>query len=212
MWVTCKHRIQLFDSYSLALNPRRPAFYTMSAPEPPNVESHSTQSSTRTKPSGSDPNGCNLPAPAKPSLVLLLCLISGAVPQGERASLIEATFSGRKVTEMVRCLRGCDAQTFIDVVDEVRYRSSLPGDGLLTFLSLLGVGKPRPCARDPKEMPEVTVQDVRWPYPTSQITAGRVTRQSNRSPVVWWWVWRCVEARIPGAGGRGQGLEEICQQ
>jgi hypothetical protein len=160
----------------------------MFAPEPPNLESHSAQSSTKTKPSGSVSNGCDLPAPAKPSLVLLLCLISGAVPQSERASLIEATFSNRKVTKMVRCLRGNDAQTFIDVVDEVCYRSSLLGDGLLTFLSpfhiLIGVGERRPCARDPKEMSEVIVQDVRWPYPTSQITAGRVPRQSNRSPVV----------------------------
>jgi hypothetical protein len=78
------------------------------------------------KPSDFVSNGPDLPAPTKPSLVLLLCLISGVVPQGERASLIEAIFWSRKVTEIVRPLRGSDAQAFIDVVDGVRYRSSLP--------------------------------------------------------------------------------------
>ena len=84
------------------------------------------QRPTKTKPSKSTPNGYDLPAPAEPSLVLLLCLISGAIPQDERTSLIEAIFLCRKVSGMVRRLRGSDAQIFIDVVDEVRYRCSVP--------------------------------------------------------------------------------------
>jgi hypothetical protein len=95
--------------------------------KPPNVGSRSVQSPTETKPSNSIPSGCNLPAPAEPSLVLLLCLASGAVPQSERVSLLEAIFSDRKATDMARGLRGSDAQTFIDVVDDVRYRFSIPG-------------------------------------------------------------------------------------
>ena len=84
------------------------------------------QGSTKTKPSKSDHDGYNLPAPEAPPFVLLLCLISGAVPQGERALLLEAIFSSRNVTDMVRRLQGNGAQTFIDVVDEVRYRTSVP--------------------------------------------------------------------------------------
>jgi hypothetical protein len=85
------------------------------------------QGSIKTKPLISVPDGNNLPAPAGPSLVLLLCLISGAVPQGERASIIETVFLSRKAIDMVRYLRGSNAQAFIDVVDEVRYRSFTPG-------------------------------------------------------------------------------------
>jgi hypothetical protein len=84
------------------------------------------QGPTKAKSPTSTPDGYNLRAPAEPSLVLLLCLISGAVPQGDRAQLIEAVFSNRKLTDMVRRLRESDAQTFIDVVDEVRYRHSSP--------------------------------------------------------------------------------------
>jgi hypothetical protein len=84
------------------------------------------QGATKVNPSKPTPNGYNLPAPAEPSLVLLLCLISGAIPQDERTLLIEAIFLCRKVSDMVRRLRGSDAQIFIDVVDEVRYRCSVP--------------------------------------------------------------------------------------
>jgi hypothetical protein len=86
-----------------------------------------TQGPTKAKSSTSTPNGYNLPPPAEPSLVLVLCLISGGVPEDERTSLIEVIFSSGKTIDMVRRLRRSDAQTFIDVVDEVRYRhSSIP--------------------------------------------------------------------------------------
>ena len=88
-----------------------------------NENEQCVQESTGTKSSKVVPDGDNLPASAEPSLVLLLCLISGAVPRGERDSLIEAIFSSGNATDMVHHLRGCDVQTFIDVVDEVRYRS-----------------------------------------------------------------------------------------
>ena len=84
------------------------------------------QSFTKTKPSKCVSNEYDLPVPAEPSLALLQRLISGAASQSERASLIETIFSSRKATDMICHLRGSDIQTFIDVVDEVRYRSSVP--------------------------------------------------------------------------------------
>ena len=98
----------------------------MTASEPPNIESHPARASTDMKPSKSVPTEDNLPALAGPSFVLLLCLISGAVIKGERAPLIEAVFSSRNAADMVHRLRGGDIQTFVDVVDEVRYRPSVP--------------------------------------------------------------------------------------
>ena len=134
--------------------------------EPPNVEFDSAQSPSRTEPSKPVPDGYNLSPLAEPSLVLLLCLISGAVPQGERPSLIEAIFLSRDASDVVRCLRGSDAQTFVDVVDEVRYCSSIPRDDTLislplSLLFLTDVGKSQSCAGDPKKMFEVTVRDMR---------------------------------------------------
>ena len=99
------------------------------------TENEQRTQGTGAKPSKSTPNGYNLPPPAEPSLVLWLCLIGGAVPLGDEALLIEAIFSSRKMPDMVRRLRGSDTQTFIDVLDEVHYRSSLLGDSSLTLLS-----------------------------------------------------------------------------
>ena len=68
--------------------------------------------------------------PSEPTLALdsgelaLQRLIGGAVPQGERASLVEAIFSSGKVADMVARLQESDAQAFIDVVDEVRHHPS----------------------------------------------------------------------------------------
>jgi hypothetical protein len=102
----------------------------------PMVSEDCAQGSIKTKPLKSVPDGDNLPGPAEPSLVLLLCLISGAVPQGERASIIETVFLSRKAIDMARHLRGNNAQAFIDVVDEVRYRSFTPG-GLFVDIALI---------------------------------------------------------------------------
>jgi hypothetical protein len=88
------------------------------------------QGSSKTKPYKYVPNGLDIPAVPEPSFVLLLCLISGAVPQDERTSLIEAILSSGKVTDMVR---GHDAQAFIDIVYEVRCHSSIPGNGSIDF-------------------------------------------------------------------------------
>ena len=55
----------------------------------------------------------------------LLRLISGALPQDEQALIIESVFSSQKVTNMVNDLQEQDAQTFIDVIHEVCYHSSI---------------------------------------------------------------------------------------
>lgn len=69
-------------------------------------------------------------------------MISHAVPQGELPSLIEAIFSDEETINMVECLQGNDAQAFIDVIDEVRYRALSPKNGLIYITQpfTLGVG------------------------------------------------------------------------
>jgi hypothetical protein len=91
-----------------------------------NENEQCAQGPTKATSSISTPNEYNLPPPAEPSLVLVLCLIGGGVPEDERTSLIEVIFSSGKTIDTVRHLRRSDAQTFIDVVDEVHYRSSIP--------------------------------------------------------------------------------------
>jgi hypothetical protein len=153
---TCVPRVDPVPNHPtahlLVLNPHHPPSHITVPPKPLNVESHSAtavvldvgtgepgdalmareneqraQRSTKTEPSKSVPDGNNLLAPAESSHALLLCLINDTVPQAERASLIEASFSSRNVTDMVHRLRGSDVQAFIDVIDEVRYHSSVPG-------------------------------------------------------------------------------------
>ena len=46
-------------------------------------------------------------------------LIDRPLPKDERISLIADIFSDRDETEAVKCLRGGDAQSFVDVIDEV---------------------------------------------------------------------------------------------
>lgn len=76
------------------------------------------------RPSGHDPPERAVePLALDPSERALRCLISGTTTRGERASLLETIFSSRKATKIISRLRGRDAQTFIDVVDEVRYPS-----------------------------------------------------------------------------------------
>jgi len=86
---------------------------------------------------------------AEPSLVpdageqALRCLISDTIPKGKLALFIKLIFSSKKATDAVSCLRGSDAQAFVDVVDGVCYHSSTPGNGLTDFdLHLLYPNRP----------------------------------------------------------------------
>ena len=67
---------------------------------------------------------------------------------------------------MVRCLCGDDAQTFIDVVDEVRSVFSPHRRVLLVEIDIgtfcrPGIRQARSFVTDPKEMSQIVVQDVR---------------------------------------------------
>jgi len=53
-------------------------------------------------------------------------LISGPHPQGELASLIETVFSSRKAIDLTGRFQESDAQTFVDIVHEVRFNPSIP--------------------------------------------------------------------------------------
>lgn len=50
-------------------------------------------------------------------------LIGRFLTRDERVPLIKTIFSDRDEVEAVKCLRGDDAQSFVDVVDEVLLRS-----------------------------------------------------------------------------------------
>jgi len=50
-------------------------------------------------------------------------LIDRFPTKDERVPLIETIFSDRDEVEVVKCLRGDDAQSFVDVMDEVLLRS-----------------------------------------------------------------------------------------
>jgi len=53
-------------------------------------------------------------------------LISGPHPEGELTSLIKTVFSSREAIGLVDRLQESEAQTYIDVVHEVRFHSSIP--------------------------------------------------------------------------------------
>lgn len=78
--------------------------------------------------------------PSEPGLILnsgkraLRCLVSRAIPQDELPSLIETVVSDAEAADIVKCLQGSDVQTFIDVVAEVRYPSSIPGGRVNSLL------------------------------------------------------------------------------
>ena len=50
-------------------------------------------------------------------------LVSRAIPEDELLSVIETVVSNVKAIDIVRHLRGSDAQAFIDVIDKARHRT-----------------------------------------------------------------------------------------
>ena len=78
--------------------------------------------------------------PSDPPIILnangqaLRRLISPSVLQDELPSLIETIFSNVGVTDIADCLQGSDAQTFIDIIDQVRHHPlPSPGHWLIGF-------------------------------------------------------------------------------
>lgn len=72
-------------------------------------------------------------------------LVSGAVPQGELASLIKTIVSKVKAADIVELLQETDARMFIDVMDEVRTTVLHRVRGVDSSLSPLspGIGYPQ---------------------------------------------------------------------
>jgi len=62
-------------------------------------------------------------------------LISGPHPGGELTSLIEAVFSSTEAICLAGCLQESDAQTFIDILYEVHFHSSIPKNGLINVVA-----------------------------------------------------------------------------
>ena len=54
-------------------------------------------------------------------------LVDRSLTADKRASLIKIVLSDRSETDVIKCLQKDDAQSFIDVVDEVLY-SFIPGE------------------------------------------------------------------------------------
>ena len=50
-------------------------------------------------------------------------LVSREVSQNELPSFIETIVSNTKAADIVKCLKGTDVQTFIDVIDEACYQA-----------------------------------------------------------------------------------------
>jgi len=85
----------------------------------------------------------------------------------KRISLVTAIFSNRNVAEAVKCLCREDAQSFVDVVDEVLSQSSVQGKWLTNLTSCQAdTGEPGTAAEE--EVCEHTVQDMWSPCVASE--------------------------------------------
>ena len=94
-------------------------------------------------------------------------LIEGPLNSDVRVSLIADIFSDRDETEMVKQLRGDDAQSFVDVMDQVIYPNDLKCN---LFLSCR-VDAGQPGATTPEEVSERIMQDVWSPGSPPKIIA-----------------------------------------
>ena len=124
-------------------------------------------------------------------------LISYPLSTGERTSLLISIFDDRNEAEAVGHLFGGDAQTFVNVIDEVRIHTLLPRrTGGLTPTNIiasyrLGIGY-HPT-RDPQEVFAFFIQDLCPPSLASKISRNPALLQSNGDPTMSWWVWGRVE-------------------
>lgn len=76
-------------------------------------------------PSGDANHPSELPLVPDSNKRALRRLISNTLPQHELPSVIAAVISNVKSTDIVECLQGSDAQTFVDIMDEVCHRAIL---------------------------------------------------------------------------------------
>ena len=127
-------------------------------------------------------------------------LISNTLPTRDRIPLITSIFSDHDQVEILGNLCGDNAQSFIDVIDEVSARILHTGgtDWLIhtqTSASCrLGVRQPRITA--PQEVSTNFAQDM-WPAsPAPEITGDSASLRSDRGTTVSWWIFGRVEVSI----------------
>lgn len=69
-------------------------------------------------------------------------LVSSSISQDELSSLIETVVSNTKAANIVQCLRGSDAQIFIDVIDQVCGAITFQKNGFTVDLFLVSRWEP----------------------------------------------------------------------
>ena len=127
-------------------------------------------------------------------------LVSRDVPQDELPSVIETIISNVKAADIVGCLQENDAQTFIDVMDEVCHHT-IPSRGNWSNDLCInppdfcrsGVRYPRFHNKNPKEMREIVIQGVCWSRTAPKITAFGVAWGSSGEPTAQRWIRRRAE-------------------
>ena len=122
-------------------------------------------------------------------------MISHPLSTVERISLITAIFSDRNEVEVVGNLSGCDAQAFVDVINEVSiYTLQRMGRSVPTKTSVPrrpGVGWPP--ATGPQEVFALSIQTLCPSSAASEIAANPALLQVNGDSAVPWWLCGCME-------------------
>ena len=114
--------------------------------------------------------------------------------------MLISIFNDRNEAEAVGHLFGDDAQTFVNVIDEVRIHALLPRrTGWLTPTNIitsyrLGFGY-HPTG-DPQEVFAFLIQDLCPPSLASKISRNPTLLRSNDDPTMSWWVWGSVEEPV----------------
>ena len=127
----------------------------------------------------------------------------------ELPSLINTILSSHDKDEMIRCLPGDDAQTFIDVMDEARSTFTHYRETDADVFWQPGTGFTRSLTAGSKEAPQVVIQDM-WPTrAASEIFEGSHLLRQDRSRTVQGWVCGCLEGRVSRSGRCCEGHEDI---
>ena len=126
-------------------------------------------------------------------------MISYPLSRGERTSLLTSIFDDRNEAEAVGHLFGDDAQTFVNVINEVRiYTLLLRRTGWLTPTNIITSYRLdfryHPTG-DPQEVFAFLIQDLCPPSLASKISRNPTLLQSNDDPTMSWWVWGCMEGQ-----------------
>jgi len=103
-------------------------------------------------------------------------LIGRTFIQRELSPLIEAIFLNKDENDMVGSLCGDEVQTFVDVIDEVRFTLFLIVEcgQLNQHQRYVGAGPVGPFATDAQEMYQIVVQDLSLPRTSSKSFADPI--------------------------------------